>query len=267
MMQWDKAASYVVTLLCFAISVRAAFAFFIDKPRLFSAIAMFALSWAVLLPYYGSDITSEMLPAFNGFLLGYAGALLIDESRARHPVPNAPIAVDLSMKVMLTLLLIVAFPSLHSFGIDLDLPIEFKNFDTFKTELVINLFITVVSYFVLGLGLLRFSRSKDPHNPIGYLWATFVVLVVYFGVSAYFDGLIIFGKDLEPAPTGDFWKLPSQPPMTTGFRVAFAICKVLLTFLFLQILTWTETSQKHRTPETAFEYVIRIAKFWHQGEL
>src|SRR3984893_16202381 len=69
-----------VVLACVIFSARIATTFLRQNPRLFTVMALFACSWALLLPYYGvaqNVERLEILGAFSGFLSVYIGGLLM----------------------------------------------------------------------------------------------------------------------------------------------------------------------------------------------
>jgi hypothetical protein len=71
--------AWVVTLVCFLLSAQTALSFLKHNSRLFTAMALFALGWAILLIYYGNigDRTHlRDLTAFVDFLWIYMAALL-----------------------------------------------------------------------------------------------------------------------------------------------------------------------------------------------
>jgi len=76
--------AWFATLFCVFFSARIATAFLRSNPRLFTVMALFACSWAVLLPYYGMPDSvgrAELLSALGGFLSVYTGGLLMLHAR------------------------------------------------------------------------------------------------------------------------------------------------------------------------------------------
>lgn len=68
--------AWSATLFCVFFSARIGTAFLRSNPRLFTVMALFACSWAVLLPYYGVPDNigrAELLSALGGFLSVYTG--------------------------------------------------------------------------------------------------------------------------------------------------------------------------------------------------
>src|SRR5262245_30747385 len=81
--------AFAATLLCVWISAQAAVRAPRRSPRLLTSLALFAFNWAILLLYYlPGPPPDEMLSAFSGFALIYAGLLLLREARAREPQPG-----------------------------------------------------------------------------------------------------------------------------------------------------------------------------------
>jgi hypothetical protein len=63
--------AWSAALFCLVFSARMADGFLRASPRLFTVMALFACSWAVLLPYYGMPANvprPELLSALGGFL-------------------------------------------------------------------------------------------------------------------------------------------------------------------------------------------------------
>src|SRR5947209_4743451 len=81
---FDHPLPWVATFFCMVFSARVAAAFLQRTPRLFTVMALFALGWALLLPYHvGTGSGVELLPAFNGVLFVYIGGLLILDHNLR----------------------------------------------------------------------------------------------------------------------------------------------------------------------------------------
>lgn len=88
----DTQIAWAACTFCVYIAVNGGINWLQESPRLFTAMALFALSWAILLPYYGfssvpsqyfQSFGSESLPAFAGILQIYCGTLVLQEGRAR----------------------------------------------------------------------------------------------------------------------------------------------------------------------------------------
>jgi hypothetical protein len=96
--------------MCAIISAQCARIFFVRSPRLFSALALMALAWAMLLPFYGGVVESPLLPGFGSFLLVYVSGLVRSEVRLRDKTTDAPI-VDVVSQLALLSLIPLAIPS------------------------------------------------------------------------------------------------------------------------------------------------------------
>jgi len=88
-----QTVAFAATLFCVWMTAEAALRLPRKTPRLFMALALFALNWAILLLYYlPGPPQDELLSTFSGFLLVYVGVLLLREARAhgRHSPPGRP---------------------------------------------------------------------------------------------------------------------------------------------------------------------------------
>src|SRR5438876_517316 len=100
--------AWLATIGAVYFSAKCANAFLKSQPRLFGALALLALAWAFLLPYYSTKLDSELLPAYNGFLMVYIGGLLALEAKARQ-IDHTSVAMFQS--AALWLFLLIAVPS------------------------------------------------------------------------------------------------------------------------------------------------------------
>jgi hypothetical protein len=83
--------AFLATLLCVWIAAFGAFRIPAQSPRLFSALALFGLTWGLLLLYYlPGPPQQEILAAFSGFTLVYVGVLLTREGRERRDPRGEP---------------------------------------------------------------------------------------------------------------------------------------------------------------------------------
>src|SRR5262245_44600933 len=139
------------TLFCVFFSARIGTGFLRGNPRLFTVMALFACSWAVLLPYYGTPDSmgrAELLSALGGFLAVYAGGLLMLHARAPHEPAHD--VVPWQVAGMYLLWVIVAQSALqipgppggHLFGLSLH-----------QTELGIGLVLDLAGFAAIGLGM------------------------------------------------------------------------------------------------------------------
>ena len=143
--------AWSATLFCVFFSARIGTGFLRSNPRLFTVMALFACSWAVLLPYYGMPDSmgrAELLSALGGFLAVYAGGLLMLHARAPHEPAHD--VVPWQVAGMYLLWVIVAQSALqipgppggHLFGLSLH-----------QTELGIGLVLDLAGFAAIGLGI------------------------------------------------------------------------------------------------------------------
>jgi len=71
-------------LVCTYFPARCAKTFLVAHPRLFTAMALFAFVWALLIPFYDGRLESPLLPAYGGFTMVFIGGLLVLEKAARQ---------------------------------------------------------------------------------------------------------------------------------------------------------------------------------------
>src|SRR5579884_20207 len=74
--------AFAATLLCVWVSAQLVVMLPNKTPRIFTAVALFGLNWAILLLYYlPGPPQNEILAAFSGYVLVYVGILLLREVR------------------------------------------------------------------------------------------------------------------------------------------------------------------------------------------
>src|ERR1700680_1276571 len=83
-------ASWLAPFFCMLFAARLGNAFLRTNPRLYTAMALFACCWAILLPYYipGTVQQSNLFRAISGFLLVYIGGILMLEAQPHSAQPN-----------------------------------------------------------------------------------------------------------------------------------------------------------------------------------
>ncbi|MBI3394449.1 MAG: hypothetical protein HY042_01300, partial [Spirochaetia bacterium] len=120
MLLYDAAMHLADTLAwgaCFFatfVPIRFAQVFLRQSPRLFTALALFAMVWALLLPYYGGTDSSELFAGFGGFLSVFIGALLTREARAAKGVADE--SVGAADRLSLWMLPLIAAPTALTVG-------------------------------------------------------------------------------------------------------------------------------------------------------
>ena len=207
------------TLGCVLVTARAAAAFAEPKPRLFTVLSLFSLSWAILLPYYGTEnIETELLPALNGFVLVYVGILLRREGEAEQKLAKVEI-MDPHDSLALLLLLALAAPSFLSFSFA---PTS-KHIHTIESWIGTSL--TLLGFLSISVGMKRLYKGSR-----AWIW-----MAVVFAISAFFE--------LRYS-----WLSTRGHGMTDTDRWIFAVCKCVITLLFLTLVLRKIVSHKDRRP-------------------
>jgi hypothetical protein len=207
----SKIVAWWATLVCVIYSARLATTFLKHNSRLFSALALLACGWALLLPYYSTNVPSELYAAYGGFLLVYIGGLLALEANEKKGVTHDHSVVVLQ-QAALALLLVIAAPS----GFALRGPDNQTVFGLtiLQSEILVATLLDITGYVSAAYGLYRLSSHR--------LGAAFAALAVAYSL-------------LEIAYTVRYWP-PSNgaevEAMSASFRYALAAAKVLFTGAF-----------------------------------
>lgn len=173
MFQLHMQVGWLGAAVCAVLSARLAREFFVGVPRFFGCLALLALAWVMLLPFYGRLITSPLLPGFGSFLLVHAGGLIRSEVRGRQTLTEA--AVDPVSQLALVLLIPLAIPSVP-FQQLADLGLRAEYF-----QLVSATILGVMGYTALWLGV------KAVTGGAGILYyAMSALTVAYSGLEVWF---------------------------------------------------------------------------------
>jgi hypothetical protein len=82
--------AWLASVFCTWLATRSAFAFLAHRPAHFKFMALFALTWSLLIAFYSKPNGDPLLPAFGGFLLvlgcGVLAAEVEREEKMRNPV-------------------------------------------------------------------------------------------------------------------------------------------------------------------------------------
>lgn len=224
---FDKLIAWMAPFLCIILTNRFATTFVVRSPRLFSVLALFSCTWALLAAFY-SGVRSELLPAFSGFLGIYMGGLMWLEAKRRE-AEDKEIQVVWLQRTGLWLLYVIAAPGV--IGIDLGtmgLPVNFQNWLTINrvhSEIIIGTVLTLAGYASIGYGShLLFRRIP----------AMAVTLIVLLSVYGLFE------------VTYDFvmWDRPSDIPAWLNY--IFAIAKVIFTIVLAGSIAYEGMSDPDR---------------------
>jgi len=77
---WFKVLAWTTPSVCAGISARSAVVFAKHRSRAYSILLLFALIWAILLPFYSEQKPQDLILGFTGFLLGQIARLVSDET-------------------------------------------------------------------------------------------------------------------------------------------------------------------------------------------
>ena len=144
------------------------------SPRVFTILALFALNWAILIPYYSEADQSELLAGFSGFLLVDVGVLVHRE--ALNPIRSDEIpsaeppmgggsslarplrSAFLADRIALKLLVLLIAPS--ALGLPLPQAVIPKGLTLPYTTPTATTIVTVLGYFVVWNAIRTYSSSK-----------------------------------------------------------------------------------------------------------
>lgn len=194
---------------CGILSVKCALSFFAKETRLFMAVALMALAWLMLLPYYGElqggkspSSSSILLTAFGSYLFFVVAGLV-----ARTAVGSP--GVDVMDRYALTLLVPLASGSM---------PDLLSGLNMTETQ-----FETLLSTSLAAVGYIRLwhaAKTLKPDPRAGRVLA--VAAFVYAGLE-----LVFLGFQLRNSVSS---------AMGATFVCSFAVSKVLLTCTLLYVL-------------------------------
>jgi hypothetical protein len=271
-----KEVAFGAVMLCVIATTICAQTFAKRRPRIFYVLALFALSWALLLPFYGTPVASDILPAFGGFLMVCIGGLLRREQAVRAKEPTRKTSeqndeIEGIDRRALWLLLAFAFPPLllhfsfpnflrflqhpaHSELIplmfsSLDNPIiyfDIKNLDAFinKAQQVgtINVGLHFLGFVSMCQGTMQLygEHERRRHWPLVSLVA---LAAVYLSLEVYYltFGLQHAAKVACPVIPCLLTSDPNfwaspSPLVSNGLLCAFALMKCLYTVTFLYLI-------------------------------
>lgn len=202
------AVAWVATLLCLGISARAAKVFLRHNPRLFTVLAMFACSWALLLPYYAGDkehpVNSDLFAAIGGFLLIYMGGLLMLESQT-HETKDHHSGIVRWQVIGVNLLGLIAVPPILKVA---GQPLQIDMLSSGVIAIWIGLLLDAVGYTSIALGVKKLCGYRQ-----FFLIAT--ILFAYVALE-----LIYILTD---------WTLPGHRDMGAALLFGFVVLKLLFT--------------------------------------
>jgi hypothetical protein len=195
-------------------------------------LALFALVWALLLPYYDSAGTaSELFAAYGGFLLVYIGGLLSREASQDHGGEDA---VDMIQRAGLLLFLLIASPGVVQL---------FKAPDGVggggvamtrsQHEILVATLLDIAGYTAVTYGIWRLCGRRSGIT-IGIFLAMYSILEVWYTIVS--------------------WPTSTAPvPMPAYLRVLFGIAKVMFTSMLCYWVSLHALSEQERLKAFGFK--------------
>ncbi len=207
---------YVVAIAaataCGILSVKCALSFFVKETGLFTAVALMALAWLMLLPYYGElqtsggksqSTSSILLTAFGGYLFFVVAGLICRSA-------SASTEVDVMDRSALALLVPLAT------GSKPDLLKGLLNINDVQFETLISTSLAAVGY----IRLWHAATTLKPDRAAG--WVLTASAFIYAGLELVF--LYFQLRDSVSSAMG------------ATFVFSFAISKLVLTCALLYVL-------------------------------
>lgn len=223
----ERVVAWGSTLFCVLFSARCAATFLTKNARLFTAICLFSLSMAILLPYYSTIESSELFVAFGGFLLVFVGGLIHGEAYSNQQSSRA----DPLHRIALWLLVLIAVPS------TITLPLNDGEALGFHQKHVETGIATI--FDILGYLSIAFACSKV--LPSSNFRAIIAIAVIYSIAEAIYTGFAwsikIEAKNDQIIDAVSFWRRPTSEPLTATWLYIFSALKVIFTFW----VTWCVT--------------------------
>jgi hypothetical protein len=215
------------TLLCTVATIYCADTWAKSVPRIFAALALFAMSWAVLLPYYWPSGGDELLSAYQGILLVLAGGPLRREGADRKHAQRKVSSFD---RWGLSLLLALLVPHVVRFPVNPDWLLNYLP--------IINVWLgtalVLIGFYSVGDGVKAVMKSKK--------WIWLAAAFALYGLLEVSYAIHYSGRYVQLEAPSEFAKLPMLPP----FKWAFAVAKCVVTSLFLWLsLRAVKSKAKH----------------------
>ncbi len=209
--------SWGVTLACTAATLHAAIKWAKLDPRIFVGLAIFATHWALLLPYYHGATPDEMIPAFAGLLLVFAGGPFRRQGEA-HAKPGTHERVASLDRYALVLLLSLIIP--HFVGP----PESAADFLKYHGRVVtlLGTALTLVGFYSVATGVRSFvnayTRPEDPRRDWRWL-----------------AGVLVLDAALEVVYAVRYWSA-GDDAMNNTMRILFCISKSVFTLTLLMTI-------------------------------
>jgi hypothetical protein len=226
----DRSIAWLVTFLCMFYAGRAANAFVAHNSTLYTALALFTLGRALLLPYYGNGDQSELFVAYGGFLAIYIGFLLVLESGTDGADKNW--ARSVLQRVGLVLLVVVAAPSSA-----LSLPgpdgQPMLGVSVAQTEKIVTLILSMTGFTSIAYGVYCLC-GKRVGLLVGLVVAGYAILEVIYAIVSWHGA-----------------------PMSGRFYLAFSVAKLVYTATFVSALVYHGMTDSVRNAGYAY-WLLRM---------
>jgi hypothetical protein len=220
----EKTLAWCATLFCSYLAAFFAIEWADRSPRIFHALALFAIAWAVLLPYYSPTVQSpsEILSAYQGLLMMLSGGLLLRE-RAFRGV-NEPLWIERFQKWGLIFLSFLLVPHIVIIPNDPGFAERYQP----AIESSVGTALTLIGYYFVGSGVKSITQDKK------WRWLA-IVLFVYALLEISWDAR--FSIACIHSNSGRTGYLPCETPlMDTPFMLAFTTAKLVTTPLYLWLV-------------------------------
>lgn len=205
--------AWTCALFATIFSIRVAQAFLLQNARLYTSIALFALVWALLVPYYGTPGQSELFAAFGGFLLIYIGDLIYREGKLQTG-NNIGILARWSLWLLPIIVSPTAIGFLHPDG-------EFALISKEEVEVILSTILTVLGFIAIARGGKAYFKN---------VYAAYFILILVAGYSileiCFLKSVINFCGTVKE--------------MSDGYRYLFAIAKIIFAFSFSWLIAANE---------------------------
>src|SRR5438067_8298315 len=185
--------SVISTLVCMVICMRCATTFLLHNAALFTALALFALTWGLVLTYYTSATPApEWLSAFGAFLTVYSAAIVVRSVKGTNSKVSA-----------------VEWCSLWLLGLVITgLSVPFLHIPPERTSVLVATCLYAIGDIAIAWAIYRIARR----------W-------VFYSIVPLF--LLYFGFEIQYAYR--YWTLGAHQAMTPTMPLAFGVCKILVT--------------------------------------
>jgi hypothetical protein len=225
--------AWVAVLACTVATIYCATEYAGCTPRIFASMAIFAMGWAVLLPYYWEAAGNELLASFQGVLLALSGGPLRRQADVYRGIER--LEVRGWEKYGLWLLLLLILPHFVKLPFHSNVVLEYYPlFDKWLDALLL-----LLGYFSVGHGVKSLTEAQATPSDMKWWhnkeWLPLaLVLFMYCGheIAYRIDYSIRYFKF-------DSVTEASNILMPTYFKWAFALLKINTTALYLWLVMRT----------------------------